>query len=102
MRDVSGPSPRPLHGMCYGLNMSPAQIHMLNLTPKGDGTNEWDLWEVLKAWDSCLIKEAPGTSLCGAVVKISCSQCRGPEFDPWSGDSIPHATTKTQCSQINT
>ena len=48
--------------MCYGLNVSPAQIHMLNLNPKGDGIKEWDLWEVLKAWDSCLIKEAPGTS----------------------------------------
>ena len=37
----------------------------------------------------------------GAVVKIFCSQCRRPVFDPWSGDSIPHATAKIQCSQIN-
>ena len=22
----------------------------------------------------------------GAVVKTSCSQCRGPRFDPWSGN----------------
>ena len=36
------------------------------------------------------------------------SQCRGSGFDPWSGNSIPHATTKilhaatkTQLSQIN-
>ena len=24
----------------------------------------------------------------------------GPRFDPWSGTEIPHAATKTQCSQI--
>ena len=43
----------------------------------------------------------------GPVVKTPCSQCRGPGFDPWSGKYIPHATsksphatTKTQCSQL--
>ena len=30
----------------------------------------------------------------GPVVKIPCSQCRGPGFDPWSGNEIPCATTK--------
>ena len=30
-----------------------------------------------------------------------CSQCRGPRFDPWLGNWIPHAATKTQHSQIN-
>ena len=29
------------------------------------------------------------------------SQCRGPRFNPWSGHLIPHAATKTLCSQIN-
>ena len=40
--------------------------------------------------------------------KTQSSPCRGPEFDPWSGNKIPHAatktehaTTKTQHSQIN-
>ena len=27
--------------------------------------------------------------------KTSCSQCRGPGFNPWSGNQIPHATTKS-------
>ena len=49
--------------------------------------------------------------LVGPVVKASCSQCRGPSFDPWSGNpcaatkssqlKIQHAATHTQCSQIN-
>ena len=37
----------------------------------------------------------------GAADKTLSSQCRGPRFDPWSGNYIPHATTKTQHSQIN-
>ena len=41
----------------------------------------------------------------GPVAKTLHSQCMGPGFDPWSGnqipDLIPHATTKTECSQIN-
>ena len=31
----------------------------------------------------------------GQVAKTACSQCRGPRFDPWSGNYFPHATTKT-------
>ena len=31
----------------------------------------------------------------GSVVKTPCSQCRGPGFDPCSGNWIPHATTKS-------
>ena len=45
----------------------------------------------------------------GPVAKTPSSQCRGPGFDTWSGNWIPHATTKiehatteTQHSQINT
>ena len=30
-----------------------------------------------------------------------CSQCRGPGFDPWSGNQNLHATTKTQSCQTN-
>ena len=44
------------------------------------------------------------------MAKTLCSQCRVPEFNPWSGNmlqlrvwmlqlKIPHATTKTWCSQ---
>ena len=32
-------------------------------------------------------RDLPG----GAVVKTPHSQCRGPGFDPWSGNYIPHA-----------
>ena len=30
-----------------------------------------------------------------------CSQCRGPGFDLWSENQIPHAATKTWDSQIS-
>ena len=49
------------------------------------------------------------------MAKTLLSQCRGPRFDPWSGNWIPyaatkssdaylkilHAATKTWCSKIN-
>ena len=35
------------------------------------------------------------------MAKTLPSQWRGPGFDPWSGNKIPHATTKTWCSQID-
>ena len=35
------------------------------------------------------------------MAKTLRSQCRGPGFDPWSGNWIPHATKKTQHNQIN-
>ena len=28
------------------------------------------------------------------MVKTPHSQCRGPGFDPWSGNQVPHAATK--------
>ena len=31
---------------------------------------------------------------CGPVAKAPCSQCRGPRFNPWSGNWIPHAAAK--------
>ena len=44
----------------------------------------------------------------GSVAKTLFSQCRGPEFNPWSGNKVPqattkssYATTKTRHSQIN-
>ena len=43
------------------------------------------------------IRDVPG----GPVVKTPRSQCRGPGFDPWSGNEVLHAATKTQCSQVN-
>ena len=35
----------------------------------------------------------------GPLDKTPCFQCRGPEFDPWSGNYIPHALTKSWYSQ---
>ena len=37
----------------------------------------------------------------GLVAKTLCSQCKGLGSNPWSGNWIPHAATKTQQSQIN-
>ena len=45
---------------------------------------------------------AVGTSLVGPVAWALRSQGRGPGFNPWLGNEISHAATKTQCSQINT
>ena len=36
------------------------------------------------------IQDFPG----GRVAKTPCAQCRGPNFDPWSENQIPHAATK--------
>ena len=35
----------------------------------------------------------------GPVAKTSCSQCRGPGFNPWSKNLIPHASTKTDAAK---
>ena len=56
----------------------------------------WALIYKLLWWDF------PG----GPVAKSVCSQCRGPEFNPWSGNSIqqlkiPHAAVKTRTAKIN-
>ena len=48
------------------------------------------------------IKKYIGTSLVVQWAKTLPSQYRGPRFDPLSGNWIPPAATKTQCSQINT
>ena len=41
-------------------------------------------------------KDSPG----GRVAKTLCSQCRGLGFDPWSGNQIPHVTTKKKKDPI--
>ena len=33
------------------------------------------------------------------MAKTQGSQCRGPRFEPWSGNQSPQAATKTQCNQ---
>ena len=40
--------------------------------------------------------KSPGHFPGGPVAKTPCSPCRGPGFHPWSGNEIPHATTKRQ------
>ena len=37
----------------------------------------------------------------GPAAKTLCSQCRGPGFNPWLGNLIPHAAAKARNSQIN-
>ena len=37
----------------------------------------------------------------GPVAKTLSSQCKGPGFNPWSGNWIPHVTTKSWYRQIN-
>ena len=39
-----------------------------------------------------MFKDFPGF---GPVAKIPCCQCRVPEFNPWSGNYIPRATTES-------
>ena len=46
------------------------------------------------SWSCALLKRG-GEGFHGAsVVKTLRSQCRGPEFNPWLGNYIPHAATK--------
>ena len=57
-----------------------------------------EVWVEAPDGKSPPIRGFPG----GPVAKTPCSQCRGPGLDPWPGNQIPSATTKTQHSQINT
>ena len=41
-------------------------------------------------------RELLGTSLVVQGLRLG-SQCRGPGFDPWSGNQIPHAATEFTC-----
>ena len=40
-------------------------------------------------------RHIPGDFPGGAVAKTWSSQCQGPGFDPWSGNLMPHAATKS-------
>ena len=45
-------------------------------------------------WSYALLKRDGEGFHGGSVVKTLCSQSRGPGFDPWLGNQIPHAATK--------
>ena len=47
--------------------------------------------KILGFQNSDLLRGLPGD----AVAKIPHFQCTGPAFDPWSGNKIPCATTKS-------
>ena len=51
------------------------------------------VWSYIKI---SIYRDFPG----GPGAKTPCSQCRGPGFSPWSGNQIPHTTTKTQFSSV--
>ena len=43
------------------------------------------LQDRISSWD---FPSGPGT-------RTPCTQCRGPKFNPWAGNQIPHAATKS-------
>ena len=47
-------------------------------------------WKAVYALKN-LLRDLPD----GVVAKIPCFQCRGPRFDPWSGNYTPYAAPKT-------
>ena len=49
---------------------------------------------VVKTYGRKQNKKHQGDFPGGPVVKTLHSQCRGPGFNPWSGNQIPHAATK--------
>ena len=49
-------------------------------------TDKGLIFKICKQFMKLNIKETNGTSPGGPLGKIPCSQCRGPEFDPWSGN----------------
>ena len=64
-------------------------------------TNKTVKFELKKNHSGPRIKNAQEGLPGDPVAQAPHSQCRGPQFDPWLGNYIPHATTKTQDSQIN-
>lgn len=46
-----------------------------------------------KPYTHMQLKKPFGDFLGSPLAKIPCSQFRGPEFDPWSGNQTPHAAT---------
>ena len=61
--------------------------------------SDWSLMKLLlfsrQVMSICFSEDLPG----GPVAKSLCYQCRGPKFDPWSGNPDPSATAQTQCSK---
>ena len=84
-------------GGCSSAFLNELYQHIPKLTASPSGE------EPPKAYSKSCPDNFPG----GPVAKAPLSQCRGPGFNVWSGNWIPHATangsystTKTQCSQI--
>ena len=87
-----------------GKTCSPAEHHSLqpgNQTPLcfSLNTTKTDMLAKLKIQ----LRDFPG----GPVAKTLPSQCRGPGFNPWSGNQVPHAAiqssqqaTKTPCATM--
>ena len=60
---------------------------------KGHVRTQWEC-SCLQARKRDLIRNQPWDFTSSAVAKILHAQCRGPGFDLWSGDQIPHAAAK--------
>ena len=61
-------------------------------TRKDEGNLQVTAGRKPETWISSTFWDFPG----GPVVTTLYSEGRGPGFYPWSGNTIPHATTKTQ------
>ena len=63
-----------------------------------DWKTEWQQW-MRSTWKSKINRhfrtERAGDFSHDSVAETPCSQCRGPGFDPWSGNWMPHASTKS-------
>ena len=76
----------------------PGRIHEHRSSPRKRAGGGWRYsWE----WDADLQKDNTGDFPGGPVAGTLSSQVGGPGFDPWSRNSVPHAATKSQYSQIN-
>ena len=53
----------------------------------------FQFFSTIKKW-----RDFPGDP----VAKTLRTQCRGPSFDPWSGNQIPHATSKSSYAATKT
>ena len=78
------------------------------LPPTSFAPNPSLIWQERSEWNSMVKKREGGDFPVGPMAKIPSSQCKGPALIPGQGTrshitqpNIPHAATKTQCSQIN-
>ena len=71
--------------------------HVIDTTDKSGNFKGKDKITPEKISEINKVRDFPGSP----VAKSPCSQPRGPGFNPWSETEIPHATTKTWCSQMN-